>query len=31
MKSKKINEKFTDFEFSINKLKDILQDRLNVH
>jgi hypothetical protein len=31
IKSKKINEKFTDFEFSINKLYDLLEDRLNVH
>jgi hypothetical protein len=31
IKSKKINEKFSGFEFSINKLKDLLEDRLNVH
>jgi predicted ATPase len=31
IQSKEINEKFTDFEFSINKLKDLLEDRLNVH
>lgn len=31
IKSKKINENFFGFEFSINKLKDLLADRLNVH
>jgi hypothetical protein len=31
IQSKKINEKFTDFEFAMNKLRDLLQDRLNVH
>ncbi|TXE15520.1 hypothetical protein ES692_16180 [Psychroserpens burtonensis] len=31
IKDKKINNKFTDLEFSLNKLNDILEDRLNVH
>jgi len=31
IKSKKINEKFTDLEFHQNKLNDILEDRLSVH
>jgi len=31
IKSKKINEKFTDLEFHSNKLNDILEDRLSVH
>ncbi len=31
IKDKIINEKFTDLEFSLNKLNDILEDRLNVH
>jgi hypothetical protein len=28
---KKINNNFTDLEFSLNRLNDILEDRLNVH
>ncbi len=31
IKSKTINEKFTDLEFRLNKLNDILEDRLSVH
>lgn len=31
IKDKVINEKFTDLEFNLNKLNDILADRLNVH
>ena len=31
IKNKKINEKFTDLEFQLNKLDDILEDRLSVH
>jgi len=31
IKSKKINEKFTELEFRQNKLNDILDDRLSVH
>ncbi len=31
IKSKKINEKFTDLEFYLNRLNDILEDRLSVH
>ncbi|CAM3302590.1 DUF6090 family protein [Aequorivita lipolytica] len=31
IKSKKINEKFTDLEFYLNRLNDVLEDRLSVH
>lgn len=31
IKNKKLLEKFTDLEFSLNKLNDILEDRLSVH
>jgi hypothetical protein len=31
IKNKKINEKFTELEFRLKKLNDILNDRLNVH
>jgi hypothetical protein len=31
IKNKKINEKFTDLEFRLNRLNDILEDRLSVH
>lgn len=31
IKNKKLIEKFTDLEFSLNKLNDILEDRLSVH
>ncbi len=31
IKNKKINSKFTDLEFRLNKLNDILEDRLSVH
>jgi hypothetical protein len=31
IKNNKINEKFTDFEFQLEKLNDILEDRLSVH
>lgn len=31
IKSKTIKEKFTDLEFRLNKLNDILEDRLSVH
>jgi len=31
IKNKKINEKFTELEFRLNKLNDILNDRLSVH
>lgn len=31
IKNKKINEKFTELEFRLNKLNDILDDRLSVH
>lgn len=31
IKNKKINEKFTELEFRLNKLDDILDDRLSVH
>jgi hypothetical protein len=31
IKNKKLNEKFTDLEFRLNKLNDILEDRLSVH
>ena len=31
IKNKNINQKFTDLEFRLNKLNDILEDRLSVH
>ncbi len=31
IKNKILNEKFTDLEFQLNKLNDILEDRLSVH
>ncbi len=31
IKDKSINEKFTDLDFNLNKLNDILEDRLQVH
>jgi len=31
IKDKKINEKFADLEFHLNRLNDLLEDRLNVH
>ena len=31
IKNKKITEKFTDLEFALNRLNDILEDRLSVH
>ena len=31
IKNKEITEKFTDLEFSLNQLNDILEDRLSVH
>jgi hypothetical protein len=31
IKNKKVSEKFTDIEFSLNRLSDILEDRLSVH
>lgn len=31
IKNLKINEKFTDFEFQLDKLNDLLDDRLRVH
>ncbi len=31
IRNKKINEKFTELEFRLNKLNDILDDRLSVH
>lgn len=31
IKSKSVNEKFTDLEFRLNRLNDILEDRLSVH
>jgi hypothetical protein len=31
IKNKKINEKFSELEFRLNKLNDILDDRLSVH
>jgi len=31
IKNKDINQKFTDLEFQLNKLNDILSDRLSVH
>ena len=31
VKDKRINEKFTDLEFKLNQLNDVLEDRLSVH
>ncbi|WP_431135100.1 DUF6090 family protein [Psychroserpens mesophilus] len=31
IKNKSVNEKFTDLEFRLNRLNDILEDRLSVH